>query len=254
MDKSTTADLVLHHGLITTLDRSNPIARAVAIKDGKVLAVGRDQEIMALAGAGTRIVDLKGKRVLPGLIDNHTHVVRGGLNFNMELRWDGVRSLAHAMAMLKHQVEITPPPQWVRIIGGFTEHQFAEKRLPTIEEINTIAPDTPVFILHLYDRALLNAAALRAVGYVNFDAAPPNPLHRPYRRMKHGAEIRITDRSTTARPRRGTQETPLPRTARRPLPFGRATAAVHLARRPRTGRARFKCAHARKSRVRQHRI
>ncbi|NLS07018.1 amidohydrolase [Rhizobium sp. P32RR-XVIII] len=168
-----TADIILHHGLITTLDRSNPAASAVAVKEGKFLAVGDDHEIMALAGPNTKIVDLKGKRVLPGLIDNHTHVVRGGLNFNMELRWDGVRSLADAMSMLKRQVAITPPPQWVRVVGGFTEHQFAEKRLPTIEEINAIAPDTPVFILHLYDRALLNAAALRAVGYTKETPEPP---------------------------------------------------------------------------------
>jgi predicted amidohydrolase YtcJ len=167
------ADLILHRGLITTLDRANPAASAVAIKDGKFLAVGHDKEIMALAGPKTRIIDLRGKRVLPGLIDNHTHVVRGGLNFNMELRWDGVRSLADAMDMLKRQVAVTPPPQWVRVVGGFTEHQFAEKRLPTIDEINAVAPDTPVFLLHLYDRALLNAAALRAVGYTQDTPNPP---------------------------------------------------------------------------------
>jgi len=171
--ENTTADLILHHGLIKTLDRTNPSASAVAIKDGKFLAVGHDAEVMALAGPGTRVIDLKGKRVLPGLIDNHTHVVRGGLNFNMELRWDGVRSLADAMNMLKRQVAITPPPQWVRVVGGFTEHQFAEKRLPTIDEINAIAPDTPVFILHLYDRAILNAAALRVVGYTRDTPNPP---------------------------------------------------------------------------------
>ncbi|WP_028748470.1 amidohydrolase family protein, partial [Rhizobium mesoamericanum] len=141
------ADLILHHGLFTTLDRSNPTASAVAIKDGKFLSVGDEQTVMPLAGPDTKIIDLKGKRVLPGLIDNHTHVVRGGLNFNMELRWDGVRSLADAMNMLKRQVAITPAPQWVRVVGGFTEHQFVEKRLPTIEEINAIAPDTPVFLL-----------------------------------------------------------------------------------------------------------
>src|SRR5262245_12821289 len=77
------------------------------------------------------------------------------------------------MAMLKRQVAITPPPQWVRVVGGFTEHQFAEKRLPTLEEINAVAPDTPVFLLHLYDRALLNAAALRAVGYTKDTPEPP---------------------------------------------------------------------------------
>ncbi|MBP1860377.1 amidohydrolase [Rhizobium herbae] len=171
------ADIVLHNGLISTLDRANPNATAIAIKDGLFIDVGTDREVMALAGPDTKIVDLKGKRVLPGLIDNHTHVVRGGLNFNMELRWDGVRSLADAMDMLKRQVAITPAPQWVRVVGGFTEHQFAEKRLPTIDEINAVAPDTPVFLLHLYDRALLNGAALRAVGYTK---DTPDP---------HGGEI-----------------------------------------------------------------
>src|SRR5438477_6894679 len=127
---------------------------------------------MPLAGAATRVIDVKGRRVLPGLIDNHLHIIRGGLNFNMELRWDGVRSLSDAMAMLKKQVAITPPPQWVRVVGGFTEYQFAEKRLPTIEELNAAAPETPVFLLHLYDRAILNGAALRAVGYTKQTPEP----------------------------------------------------------------------------------
>ena len=165
-------DLILHNAHITTLDREAPVAQAVAITDGTFTATGGNAEILKLAGPTTRTIDMGGRSVLPGLIDNHTHVVRGGLNYNMELRWDGVRSLSDAMNMLRRQVEITPPPQWVRIVGGFTEHQFAEKRLPTLEEINAAAPDTPVFILHLYDRALLNAAALRAVGY---DRDTPNP-------------------------------------------------------------------------------
>jgi predicted amidohydrolase YtcJ len=73
--------------------------------------VGRDNDVMKLAGKETEVIDLNGRRVLPGLIDNHLHIIRGGLNFNMELRWDGVPSLADAMAMLKRQVAITPPPQ-----------------------------------------------------------------------------------------------------------------------------------------------
>jgi len=170
---SAAPDLILHHGLVTTLDRANPTATAVAIAGGKFMAVGHDADVMKLAGPATKIIDLKGKRVLPGLIDNHLHIIRGGLNFNMELRWDGVKSLADAMAMLKAQVAITPAPQWVRVVGGFTEHQFAEKRLPTIEELNAVAPDTPVFILHLYDRALLNGAAVRAVGYTKDTPEPP---------------------------------------------------------------------------------
>lgn len=81
-------DTIFHSGLFTTLDRSNPTASAVAIKDGLFTAVGRDHDVMKLAGPETRIIDLKGRRVLPGLIDNHLHIIRGGLNFNMELRWD----------------------------------------------------------------------------------------------------------------------------------------------------------------------
>src|SRR5271166_3900746 len=173
MSNTEGTDLILHQGRFATLDRSNPTAIAVAIKDGRFVQVGHERDIMPLAGRETRVIDLKGRRVLPGLIDNHLHIIRGGLNFNMELRWDGVRSLADAMNMLKRQVAVTPPPQWVRMVGGFSEHQFAEKRLPTIDELNAVAPETPVFLLHLYDRAILNAAALRAVGYTKDTPNPP---------------------------------------------------------------------------------
>jgi len=172
MTENSAPDLILYRGLFQTLDRSNPSANAAAIKDGRFTGVGREEDVLPLAGSSTKIIDLKGRRVLPGLIDNHLHIIRGGLNFNMELRWDGVRSLVDAMGMLKRQVAATPPPQWVRVVGGFTEHQFAEKRLPTIEEINAVAPDTPVFLLHLYDRALLNGAALRACGYTKDTPEP----------------------------------------------------------------------------------
>jgi predicted amidohydrolase YtcJ len=174
MNRSDAApDLILHRGVITTLDPSNPGAGAAAIRDGVFTAVGDDRDVLPLAGANTRLIDLGGRCVLPGLIDNHLHIIRGGLNFNMELRWDGVPTLADAMAMLKRQIEVTPPPQWVRVVGGFSAHQFVEKRLPTLEEINALAPETPVFLLHLYDRALLNGAALRACGYTK---DTPEPL------------------------------------------------------------------------------
>jgi predicted amidohydrolase YtcJ len=168
----TSQDTIVTNARITTLDRTNPAAEAVAIRDGKFLAVGSEAEVRA-AAPGAKIIDARGRRLIPGLIDSHIHVIRGGLNYNMELRWEGVPTLADAMAMLKKQAENTPPPQWVRVVGGFTEHQFAEKRLPTIDEINAAAPDTPVFILHLYDRALLNAAALRVVGYTKDTPNPP---------------------------------------------------------------------------------
>lgn len=166
-------DLLIVNAKVTTLDRANPVAEAVAIRGAKFLVVGSEAEARAAAGPDAEIVDAKGGRLIPGLIDSHIHVIRGGLNYNMELRWDGVPSLADAMAMLKKQAANTPPPQWVRVVGGFTEHQFAEKRLPTLDEINAAAPDTPVFILHLYDRALLNAAALRVVGYTKDTPNPP---------------------------------------------------------------------------------
>src|SRR5258707_4648009 len=142
----SSADLILHRGLFTTLACSQPTATAVAIRDGRFLAVGADSEVMALAGPKTRVVDLEGRRVLPGLIDNHLHIIRGGLNFNMELRWDRVRSLSDAMAMLKRQGAGTPPPQWGGGGGGFPPPQFPGKGPPPIEEVNPLAPDTPGFL------------------------------------------------------------------------------------------------------------
>lgn len=164
--------VVLFNGKITTLDARKPEVSAIGIKDGIVSVIGSDDEVKKLATKNTQLIDLNKRRVIPGLNDSHLHMIRGGLNFNMELRWDGVPSLAYAMEMLKEQVRRTPPPQWVRVIGGWSEFQFTEKRMPTLEEINAVAPDTPVFILHLYDRALLNAAALRAVGYTK---STPDP-------------------------------------------------------------------------------
>ena len=166
------ADLILHNGRLHTVDRAKPRASAVAIKDGRFVVVGNDAQAMALRGAGTQVVDLLGRTVIPGLNDSHLHLIRGGLNYNLELRWEGVPSLVDALRLLKDQAERTPAPQWVRVVGGWNEFQFAEKRLPTLDELNKAAPDTPVFVLHLYDRALLNRAALRVVGY---DRNTPNP-------------------------------------------------------------------------------
>jgi len=165
--------LILKNGRITTLDEGRPDASALAIGNGRIVAVGSENEVMNLAGAQTKVIDLQGRRVIPGLIDSHTHLIRGGLNYNLELRWDGVPSLAEALRMLREQAIRTPPPQWVRVIGGFNEYQFAEKRMPTLAELNAAAPETPVFILRLYDRALLNRAALRVVGYTKGTPYPP---------------------------------------------------------------------------------
>src|SRR5664279_3718951 len=165
------ADLILHNGRITTLDPKYPEAQNLAIKDGRIVGVDDAEEYQR--GSDTKVIDLQGRRVIPGLNDSHLHLIRGGLNYNLELRWDGVPSLADALRMLKEQARRTPAPQWVRVVGGWSEFQFAERRMPTLAEINAAAPDTPVFILHLYDRAILNAAALRAVGYDKNTPDPP---------------------------------------------------------------------------------
>lgn len=167
------ADLIMLNGRFHTVDREKPTASAVAIKDGKFIAVGSDEEIMATRGSTTQVIDLKKRTAIPGLNDSHIHLIRGGLNFNLELRWEGVPSLADALRMLKAQADRTPAPQWVRVVGGWTEFQFAEKRMPTLDELNKAAPDTPVFVLHLYDRALLNRAALKVVGYTRDTPNPP---------------------------------------------------------------------------------
>jgi hypothetical protein len=168
-----TADLILWNGKFATMDRTRPFAEAVSIRAGTFAGVGSEAEVMRGKGARTRLIDVKGGTVVPGLIDSHTHPIRGGLNYNLELRWDGVPSLADALRLLREQARRTPPPHWVRVVGGWSEFQFKERRMPTLEEINAAAPETPVFVLHLYDRAWLNGAALRAVGYTKDTPEPP---------------------------------------------------------------------------------
>jgi len=168
-----TATLILINGRFHTTDRGNPLASAVAIGGDRFLEVGDAEAVMRHRGPATQVIDLEGRHAIPGLNDSHMHLIRGGLNYNLELRWEGVPSLADAMRMLKEQAARTPHPQWVRVVGGWSEFQFAEKRMPTLDELNAAAPDTPVFVLHLYDRALLNSAALRAVGYTKDTPNPP---------------------------------------------------------------------------------
>src|ERR1700761_2887463 len=176
-----TADLILENGRITTLDPRRPEANGVVIVGDKFAGVDNAAEFER--GPETKVIDLKGRRVIPGLYDSHLHVIRGGLNYNLELRWEGVPSLSLALEMLRDQAARTPAPQWVRVVGGWSEFQFVERRMPTLEEINAVAPETPVFVLHLYDRALLNAAACRAVGYTK---DTPNPPGGEIQRDKQG--------------------------------------------------------------------
>ena len=211
------ADTIVRNARIATQDERRSFASALAVRGGRFAAVGDEREVMALRGPTTRVIDAGGRTVIPGLNDSHIHVIRGGLNYNLELRWDGVPSLADALAMLREQAARTPPPQWVRVVGGWTEFQFAERRMPTLDEINAAAPDTPVFVLHLYDRALLNRAALRA-----------RRLH-----ARHARPARRRDRARQARQ----SDRPADREAERDHPLHDARAGP-AARRPTTSSTR----------------
>lgn len=163
--RSIEVDTIIKNAKIITGDVQQPFAWGVAIKDGLVCALlNGEGDLEGLIGSQTQIIDAQGKTVIPGLNDSHIHIIREGLNYTLELRWDDVATLKEAFDLLKSQVAIAKPGQWVRVVGGWTEYQFAEKRMPTLQEINDISSDVPIFIMHLYERVLLNKAALDALG------------------------------------------------------------------------------------------
>ena len=166
------ATLIVHNAIIHTLDNKNTVVEAMAVADGKILKTGKSSEILKLKDKKTTIIDAKGRTIIPGIFDSHMHIIRGGRFYNTELRWDGVRSLKRALAMLKEQAQRTPKGQWVRVVGGWNAYQFEEKRLPTLAEINDATGEVPTFILHLYGHAYLNKAGLEAL---KIDSNTPNP-------------------------------------------------------------------------------
>jgi predicted amidohydrolase YtcJ len=158
-------DLIITNGKVATMTKEGAFAQALAIKDGKIEAVGSNAQILKLKSSTTQVIDAAGKTVIPGLNDSHLHIIREGLNYNAELRWDGVTSLKQALQMLKEQAARTPDGAWVKVVGGWNEFQFEEKRLPTLEEINEAVPDKPVFILYLYGLGFLNQKGIATLGY-----------------------------------------------------------------------------------------
>ena len=172
LDAQEKADLIIINGKFLTLDDQYPTAEAIAITGNKILALGNNRQMLRFKHGGSRLIDAKGKTVVPGIYDSHLHVIRGGRFFNTELRWDGVKTLKRALAMLKEQAERTPEGQWVRVVGGWTEYQFEEKRLPTLAEINEATGQTPTFILYLYGQAYLNKAGIEKLGITG---DTPNP-------------------------------------------------------------------------------
>ena len=159
------ADIVYVNGTFATLDPRRPSATALACRDESIVAIGSESDVAPFRGAGTRVIDLQGRTVIPGLNDSHMHFVRGGLSYNLDVRWDGVPSVAIALEKLKEQASRTPPGQWVRVGGGWSEFQFAERRMPTLDELNAAVPDVPAYVLYFYDKAMINKAGLKALGF-----------------------------------------------------------------------------------------
>jgi predicted amidohydrolase YtcJ len=185
--RQDTAELVVINGNVVTVDEASPRASAFAVSDGKIIAVGDEADIAALRGDGTRVIDAQGRTVIPGLNDSHLHAVRAGRFYNLELRWDGVRSLQRGLEMIREQATRTPGGQWVRIVGGWSPYQFEERRMPTVRELNEAAPDTPTFVLYLYSQGLINRAAVRALGWDQ--SPPPNPDGGRYEFVDGGAVL-----------------------------------------------------------------
>jgi predicted amidohydrolase YtcJ len=166
------ADTVLLNGRIATLDASSPLAEALAVRDGKIVAVSRSADIRALAGAGTRVIDLAGRTVIPGLVDSHMHAIRAALFYATEVNWIGAQSIPEAMARIKAAAQRAKPNQWIIVAGGWTTEQFKEKRRPTQAELIAAAPDHPVYVQLFYSAALLTPAGFKALN-LNGDADVP---------------------------------------------------------------------------------
>ncbi len=166
-------DLILSNGKIVTVDERFTIAQAVAIAGDRIVAVGSNQEIAKLAGPQTRRVDLAGRTVIPGLIDNHMHLLRAALTWARELRLDGVDSRKRAIEMLRARAKAAGPGEWVYNIGGWAHQQFTDNPKPfTREELDEIAPDNPVSLQESYYQVFLNSRALDAFG---IKAGAPDP-------------------------------------------------------------------------------
>jgi predicted amidohydrolase YtcJ len=168
------ADTVLLNGKIVTLDAAAPVAEALAVRDGKIIAVGRSADIRALAGSGTRVVDLAGRTVIPGLIDSHMHAIRAALFYATEVNWIGAKSIPEAMARIKAAAQRAKPGQWIIVAGGWTEQQFQEKRRPTQAELLAAVPDNPAYVQLFYSAALLTPAGLKALNIAADADVPPN--------------------------------------------------------------------------------
>jgi predicted amidohydrolase YtcJ len=166
-------DSVLIKGKIITLDERSTTAEALAVRDGKIMAVGRSADIRNLAGPATRIIDLGGRTVIPGLIDSHMHAIRAALFYATEVNWIGTHSIPEAMERIAAAARGARPGQWIIVAGGWTEQQFAEKRRPTQAELLAAAPDHSVYIQLFYAAALFSPSGFKALNVTSDNDVPP---------------------------------------------------------------------------------
>ncbi|NNU46208.1 amidohydrolase [Rhizobium sp. WYCCWR 11279] len=167
------ADLIIFNAKIFTGNRAQPEASALAIKEGRIYFVGSDVDILGLKKSETRVIDARSRRLIPGIIDAHTHVLND-MAYNYNVRWDGVPTLRRALSMLSEQAARTPEGQWVKVIGGWSPYQFEENRFPTLGELHEAVPDRPMIVQYAYNRAFLNKQAMEALG-VGTDRFPKLP-------------------------------------------------------------------------------
>src|SRR5579864_1560827 len=168
-----TADTVLVNGKILTVDRQFSIREAIAIRGGRIQAVGSTADIRKLAGPSTRSIDLQGRTVIPGLIDSHLHTIRAALSFSTEVNWIGARSLPEALSRIRDAAKTMSPGSWLIVAGGWNVDQFQERRRPTQAELVAAAPDNPVYVQLGYGWAILTPAGLRALN-ISSDADLPS--------------------------------------------------------------------------------
>jgi predicted amidohydrolase YtcJ len=167
------ADTILLDGKVVTLAGASATQEALAVRDGKVIAVGRSAEIRSLAGPKTRVIELEGRTVIPGLIDSHMHAIRAALFYASEVNWIGTHTIPEAMERIRTGARAAKPGQWIIVAGGWTDQQFQEKRRPTQAELLVVAPDNPVYIQLFYAAALLTPAGLKALNITSDADVPP---------------------------------------------------------------------------------
>ena len=158
------ADLLLVNGKIITQDASSSVSAALAIEAGHVVATGSATELRKLAGPSTRVIDLGGRTVIPGLIDSHIHAIRAGFRYATEVNWEGATSFGEAFERLRSAAAHAKPDAWLIVAGGWTPRQFAENRRPTDAEIAAVASGHPVYIQLFYGYALINAEGRERLG------------------------------------------------------------------------------------------